>query len=103
MAQKKAASAQGAPLAPAARAHRFCSITYPKGYMQAVPAADERSRLLRETRYKWLNGSQLRYWFFDKPRKWAGTEADRKVVRQAFQMWKALGIGLDFAEVTNAK
>ena len=68
--------------------HRFCNVTYPKGYLGPASAADERTRLLRETQYKWLNGSQLRYWFFDKPKKWAGTEGDRKVVREAFRMWK---------------
>lgn len=97
------ARASGAPLAQAARTHRYCAVTYPKGYTQPARADDERTRLLRETEYKWLNGSQLRYWFFDKPKKWAGTEEDREVVRQAFRMWKALGIGLEFAEVDSAK
>jgi len=106
MAKKASTSAagQGTYLAEAARAQRrVCTVTYPKGYMQAAPAGDERARLLRETKYKWLNGSQLRFWFYDKPKKWAGTEGDRQVVRQAFKMWKALGIGLEFAEVANAK
>ena len=89
----------GAYPGAAARAHRYCSVSYPKGYMQGRPDADERTRLLRETKYKWLNGSHLRYWFFDKPKKWAGTEGDREVVREAFRMWKSLGMGLEFVEV----
>ena len=96
-----AAADGGAYLGQSARAHRYCAMTYPKGYVGASGAADERSRLLRETRYKWLNGSLLRFWFFDQPKKWAGTETDRGVVRQAFRLWKALGIGLEFAEVEN--
>jgi hypothetical protein len=97
--QRTSSSPDGAYLAQAARSRRFCAIEYPKG-MRLQPGADERTRLLRETAYKWLNGTQLRYWFFAKPKAWAGSEAGRNVVREAFKLWKALGIGLDFAEVT---
>ena len=93
----------GAYLGEAARGRRYCAVSYPEGYMPARPDADKRTRLLRETKYKWLNGSRLRFCFFDKPRKWAGTEADREVVRRAFRAWKALGIGLEFTEVANLK
>ncbi|WP_205964295.1 matrixin family metalloprotease [Ramlibacter agri] len=100
MARKKTAAETGAYLAQAARKHRFCAVEYPKGMQPGgAPIKDERTRLLRETQYKWLNGTKLRYWFFPKPKAWAGSDADRNVVRQAFAAWKALGIGLDFEEV----
>ena len=92
---------EGAYLAQAVRVHHYCAVDYPKGFMPLKPGADERTRLLRETAYKWLNGTRIRYYFFAKPKAWAGNEANRAVVRQAFQMWKSLGIGLEFVEVQN--
>ncbi len=65
---------------------------------------------------KWVNGTKLRYYFFDRPedgervlmadgsRKfvpWAGAEAQKRVVRSAFQAWKKVGLGLDFHEVAD--
>ena len=46
-----------------------------------------------------MNGTTLRYWFFDKPAKWTAPKKELDVVRAAFKSWKALGIGLDFLEV----
>jgi hypothetical protein len=45
----------------------------------------------------WANGTEIAYTFTEK-----GTEADREVVRKAFKIWKALGIGLIFTEVKTA-
>jgi hypothetical protein len=46
-----------------------------------------------------MNGDTIRYWFFDKPRKWTADESQKDVVRKAFASWKALGLGLNFVEV----
>ncbi|MCA9690837.1 MAG: trypsin-like peptidase domain-containing protein, partial [Myxococcales bacterium] len=61
-----------------------------------------------------LNGTTLRYYFFDQPRdrsavklpdgrveivSWVGDERERAVVREAFQRWRDVGIGLTFKEV----
>lgn len=79
--------------------HRYCAARFPKPLKIASGMDRGRARLIRENAGKWLNGSTLRYWFFDKPAKWTGDESQKKVVRAAFKAWKALGIGLDFAEV----
>jgi len=42
---------------------------------------------------KWVNGTQITYTFLE------GAEAQKKVVRKAFETWKAVGIGLTFKEV----
>lgn len=78
---------------------RYCQLRAP--VLRALPAriSPERARLLRETAYKWLNGTTVRFWFFASPARWAGAEAQRDVVRRAFALWKRLGIGLDFEEV----
>lgn len=81
--------------------HRYCAAKFPKPVRIAPGVSSGRARLIRETASKWLNGTTLRYWFFDKPAKWTAAESQKKVVRDAFKAWKALGIGLDFVEVKN--
>jgi hypothetical protein len=80
---------------------RYCAAKFPpvRTFAQGIDAG--RMRLIRQTADKWLNGTTLRYWFFDKPAKWTADNAQKNVVREAFRRWKALGIGLDFAEVKN--
>lgn len=64
---------------------------------------------------KWVNGTTLHYYFFDKEtdgrtvqftdgsserRKWTTTKAEMDVVRKGFDTWKRVGIGIKFEEVT---
>ena len=73
-----------------------------------------RSALIQLFSKKWVNGTVLRYYFFDEEsdgefvrlsngqREWRtyrGPEEQRDVVRRGFQVWKDVGIGLDFQEV----
>jgi hypothetical protein len=60
-----------------------------------------RARLIRVADKKWVNGTVLRYYFFDRRSdgRLVGPEAQRAVVRRAFKAWKDLGIGLEFKEV----
>lgn len=65
-----------------------------------------RLRLIRVNEKKWANGTRLHYYFFDRPTDgpngaWVGPEAQKNVVRQAFQAWKDLEIGLEFEEVVD--
>jgi hypothetical protein len=100
MAVKRKAKSPGRYLgAVVKQSHRYCAAKFPKPLKLAPGANAGRARLIRENDSKWLNGSTLRYWFFDKPAKWAAPESQKKVVRAAFKAWKALGIGLDFVEV----
>src|SRR5919106_2353939 len=68
--------------------------------VQTVPVlspelAAPRLRAIRVIRSKWVNGTVLHYFFIDGP------EPQRQAVRNAFQEWKGLGIGLDFVEVAD--
>ena len=54
-----------------------------------------RERLIRALRLKWVNGTVLHYWFLDAP------GPQKEAVRKAFQEWKDLGIGLEFAETND--
>jgi hypothetical protein len=63
---------------------------------------------------KWANGTVLHYYFFDKEtdgksvllsngnrefRKWTTSNAEKDVIRRAFKVWEAVGIGISFKEV----
>lgn len=43
---------------------------------------------------KWVNGTEIKFMFLE------GAEPQKKVVRQAFQTWKGVGIGISFKEVS---
>jgi hypothetical protein len=79
--------------------HRYCSVRLPEPVKLPAGLGAERARLIRQSAGKWMNGSTIRYWFFDKPAKYAGGAKQKAVVRKAFAQWKALGIGLHFKEV----
>ena len=51
---------------------------------------------------KWLNQTVLHYCFF-KSGHFSVPKAQADAVRQAFAAWKAVGIGLEFAEVKSAQ
>jgi hypothetical protein len=58
-----------------------------------------RESLIRRIEKKWVNNTLLRYCFLDAPAFWRGSEEDKQAVREAFQIWKDLPIGLEFREV----
>ena len=63
----------------------------------AIPAGipDRRARLINLLRTKWVNGTVLHYHFL------GGPAAQQQAVRSAFTEWKAVGIGLEFVEVSD--
>ncbi|MEP7109559.1 MAG: M12 family metallopeptidase [Ferruginibacter sp.] len=95
---------------------KYCSnpAIAPKTLASGVNNA--RARLILTNITKWVNGTTLHYYFFDKKtdgafvkftdgtkvwKGWRGSAAQMNVVRKAFSIWKKLGIGLNFAEVKN--
>ena len=60
-----------------------------------------RASLIRYHEKKWVNGTVLHYLFFAEPAEWRGATNHEHAVREAFQQWKDLGIGLEFQEVKN--
>jgi hypothetical protein len=59
-----------------------------------------REEIIRYIEKKWVNGTKLRYYFFeDAPFK--GEASNEDLVREAFETWAGLGIGLMFEEVSN--
>ena len=71
----------------------------------------DRARLIVMLGKKWVNETVLHYYFFDRSedgrigtnqwRPWATSEAEKDVVRNAFKIWRDVGIGLEFEEVNS--
>ncbi len=61
-----------------------------------------RSRLIAFIEKMWVNGTDLTYYFFKEPANWRGGSKQEQAVRDAFDTWKNIGIGLTFREVDNA-
>lgn len=111
-----AADASDAPAGAPRYSHRYCHAraTVPRVFSPGMPA--DRARAINMLGNKWVNGTELSYYFFDQPTDgqqvnlvdgstqfltWAGAAAQKAVVRQAFKVWADLGLGLRFKEVAS--
>jgi len=109
----EAASQPDAAEAPRAP-YRYCALPPQPAPVLPPNLGFERSRAIVVGRSKWLSGTVLHYYFFDRETDgetvrftdgtsrfvtWVGEEEQRAVVRRAFETWKDLGIGLEFREV----
>lgn len=60
-----------------------------------------RESLIRSIEKKWVNGTELKYYFYGEG-EWRGSSGQQKVVKDAFDEWKSVGIGISFREVQRA-
>lgn len=68
-----------------------------------------RAAAIVDSDLKWVSGTTLHYYFFDADEfewdrrlfRWGGNEAQKQVVRDAFDEWASLNIGIEFEEVDN--
>lgn len=98
------------------QASRFTYCSLPPSPPRRLPADIPGLRLqaILVNASRWVNGTVLRYYFFDLEsdgenvvfadgttewRPWAGDGSHLNLVREAFQSWKEIGLGLDFIEV----
>lgn len=77
----------------------YCAMPKMPPRIFAMRLSPERLGLVIDFGRKWLNGTVLKYWFFDKPKGWTTTEKEKDVVRAAFKVWMDVGIGIEFKEV----
>ena len=94
--------------------YAYCSL--PETPPEPIPpgVSGERLRSIIVSASKWVNGTVLRYYFFDRQtdglevvlpdgsrefRTWTSDNAHHDIVRRAFRIWKEIGIGVDFLEV----
>ncbi len=73
----------------------FCGLPIMKPRVFSSDVLFERESLILVSDTKWANGTQLKYYFLE------GSNNEKDVVRKAFDIWKNIGIGLRFKEVTN--
>lgn len=96
--------------------HHYCSVRPGLSRMGGAGITDHRASAINVLRDKWLNGTELSYYFFDQPSdgqmvtladgsqqfvSWVGPAAQRDAMRQAFKVWADLGLGLRFREVSS--
>ncbi|MEA2708790.1 MAG: hypothetical protein QOF78_1391 [Phycisphaerales bacterium] len=115
---RSAAAAASPSAARAVRARRggisYCSLPQVEPRRFGPDVNPGRMRLIIMNGKKWVNGTVLHYYFFDRNtdgaevvfengtrewRPWTTNEAEKQVVRDAFQVWVDVGIGLRFQEV----
>jgi hypothetical protein len=77
----------------------FCSVPELRELQFGPDVSNERAALIRVISKKWVNGTTLKYHFF-RGGRWGTDEAEMATVRKAFDVWKDVGIGLKFREVT---
>ena len=96
---------------------RYCSLAQQSAPAFAPGLAAERLSALMSGRRMWVNGTVLHYCFFDgdtdasviwdpetgtaRRVSWVGAKDQRDVVRECFQEWQNVGIGLSFVEVSD--
>lgn len=97
----------------------YCSVKVSTPLEMPAGVGADRASAIVALASKWANGTLLQYYFYTDPerdgkmvtfadgtREWrtfVGGEAQRQIVREAFAMWKALGIGLDFQETADRR
>ena len=94
----------------------YCSLPEMPQREFSPNVVPDRARLILQNEKKWVNGTVLHYYFFDEPtdgqnvilfdgrtewRTWTAPKKTKDVVREAFDIWKQAGIGLEFKEVDN--
>ncbi len=92
----------------------YCSLPPVRARVFGPEVDPNRARLIVSSAKKWANGTILHYYFFDRDtdgetvffedgtsewRTWQTSDEEKDVVRAAFEVWKDLGIGLEFREV----
>lgn len=73
----------------------LCSTPAPEPRALPPEISRGRARAILQASAKWVNGTVLRYCFVDGP------EDQQEAVRQAFQAWLDVGIGLRFQEISD--
>lgn len=103
MAKTKSSTSQ--PKNEGSSEHQHLMCAQPRIAPVALPPniSRDRASAIYLTNKKWVSGTSLHYCFTERSGSpsWAWDEAQKKVVRKAFQIWKDVGIGLDFIEVAD--
>lgn len=80
--------------------HRFCGLPEVREREFGRDVSPHRESLIRYIDKKWVNGTNLSYYFFPTG-PWSGPPEEMDLVRDGFNVWDDTGIGLKFEEVTD--
>ncbi len=78
----------------------YCSVPITPEREFAPGVSSNRARLIRTAEKKWVNGTPLHYCFLDEPHLRAD-DSQKEVVKQAFEVWTNVGIGIRFIPVSS--
>ncbi|MCB0164826.1 MAG: hypothetical protein KDI79_11405 [Anaerolineae bacterium] len=78
----------------------FCALPQVPERELAADVSPDRAELIRLIEKKWVNGTKLRYYFFESGSYSAGN-SQKDLVRKGFDIWRKVGIGITFEEVTD--
>jgi hypothetical protein len=93
----------------------FCELPLRPAPVLPSGLTQDRMDAIVQLRTKWVNGTVLHYYFFDRDTdgtvvnkngtltfvSWVGGKEQQDVVRECFQEWQGLGIGLRLTEVAD--
>lgn len=102
MAKAKTKKTTGASKAESADLY-LCAQPLPLPVLLPDDLLPARVSAIRLGAKKWVNGTVLHFHFLDRTGTpaWRWAEAQKQVVRDAFAVWKGLGLGLSFVEVAD--
>jgi hypothetical protein len=80
--------------------HCFCALPEVREREFDSSVSPDRERLIRYIDKKWVNGTKLRYYFFPTA-PWSGPPREMDLVRDGFQAWEDVDIGISFEEVAD--
>ena len=78
----------------------FCSMPQVPERTFSPDVSQYREQLIRMIDKKWVNGTKLRYYFFESGSYSAGND-QKDLVREGFGIWEDVGIGISFEEVSD--
>jgi hypothetical protein len=78
----------------------YCGVPVTPERTFDASVSNERAQLLRVISKKWVNGTVLHFYFFTDDR-FGAPAAQKEVVRRGFQVWRDVGIGIQFEEVAS--
>ncbi len=79
---------------------QFCALPQVPERTFGSDVSQDRARLIMVLSKKWVNGTKLRYYFFESG-AWSAGNDQKDIVREGFGAWEDLGIGIEFEEVQN--
>lgn len=78
----------------------YCCIPVQPPRTFSADVSPDRARAIINLGKKWAVGTPLHYYFFTSG-QFGGDSTQQDVVRRAFDVWKGVGIGLTFTEVSS--